>query len=72
MDPRIVGVLEDNVVILWHQRGVDADGQRIDEEVLALYELKDEHLARAKMFYFDSARVAGFLATVATPPLLPS
>jgi hypothetical protein len=62
MDPRIVGTLEDNVVILWHQRGVDGDGERIDEEVLALYELKDAHLARAKMFYFDPARVAGFLA----------
>jgi hypothetical protein len=62
MDPRIVGTLEDSVVVLWHQRGVDGDGQRIDEEVLALYELKDAHLACAKMFYFDPVRVAGFLA----------
>jgi len=30
--------------------------------VLALYLLRDGKLARAQMFYFDSAEIAGFLA----------
>jgi hypothetical protein len=33
--------------------------------VLALYVLRDRKVARAQMFYFDSAELAGFLARAA-------
>jgi ketosteroid isomerase-like protein len=62
MDPRIVAASDDEVVVLWHQRGMSPAGERCDAPVLALYLLRDGKLARAQMFYFDSAEVAGFLA----------
>jgi uncharacterized protein len=62
MDPRIVAASDDEVVVLWHQRGISSAGERIDTPVLALYLLRDGKLARAQMFYFDSAELAGFLA----------
>jgi ketosteroid isomerase-like protein len=69
MDPRIVAASEDRVVVLWHQRGVSPSGDRFDGEVLGLYQLRDGKLARAQMFYFDTAAVAGFLAKAITPEL---
>jgi ketosteroid isomerase-like protein len=62
MDARIVAASDDEVVVLWHQRGISSAGERFDTPVLALYLLRDGKLARAQMFYFDSAEVAGFLA----------
>ena len=62
MDPRIVAASDDEVVVLWHQRGISSAGERSDTPVLALYLLRDGKLARAQMFYFDSAELAGFLA----------
>jgi uncharacterized protein len=62
MDPRIVAASDDEVVVLWHQRGISSAGERCDTPVLALYLLRDGKLARAQMFYFDSAELAGFLA----------
>jgi ketosteroid isomerase-like protein len=62
MDPRIVAASDDEVVVLWHQRGMSPAGERCDAPVLALYLLRDGKLARAQMFYFDSAELAGFLA----------
>lgn len=61
MDPRVVGTLSENVVVLWHQRGVDKAGRSIDEEVLGLYQISDFKLARGQMFYFDTTRVDAFL-----------
>ena len=40
MDPRVVAANEEEVVILWRQRGVSPDGDRIDTPVLALYQLR--------------------------------
>jgi uncharacterized protein len=65
MDPQVVGILGNMVVVRWHQRGLDFKGRPVDEEVLALYELVDAKLARAQMFYFDTTRVADFLARAA-------
>ena len=65
MDPQVVGTLDNMVVVRWHQRGLDFQGLRADEEVLALYEFVDARLARAQMFYFDTTRVADFLARAA-------
>jgi ketosteroid isomerase-like protein len=62
MDPRVVAASDDEVVVLWRQRGVTAAGDRFDGQVLGLYRLQDGKLARAQMFYFDTVAVAGFLA----------
>jgi ketosteroid isomerase-like protein/uncharacterized membrane protein YphA (DoxX/SURF4 family) len=69
MDPRIVAASEDEVVVLWHQRGVSPTGDRFDGEALGLYRLRDGKLARAQMFYFDTAAVASFLLRAITPEL---
>lgn len=67
MDPRVVAAGEDEVVVLWRQRGVGPAGERFDGEVLGLYRFRDGKLARAQMFYFDTAAVAGFLARAMAP-----
>jgi ketosteroid isomerase-like protein len=65
MDPRVVAVSGDEVVVLWQQRGVSPAGDRFDGPVLALYRLRDRKLARAQMLYFDTVEVASFLAKAA-------
>jgi ketosteroid isomerase-like protein len=62
MDPRVVTANENEVVVLWRQRGLSPSGERFDGEVLGLYEVREGKLARAQMFYFDTAAVAAFLA----------
>ena len=62
MDPQVIAAHGDDVVVLWHQRGLSAAGDRIDEEVLGLYRFREGKLARAQMFYFDTVPVANFLA----------
>src|SRR5262249_59718497 len=62
MDARIVAASDDEVVVLWHQRGLAPTGERCDTPVLALYGVRAGKLVRAQMFYFDSAALAGFLA----------
>jgi ketosteroid isomerase-like protein len=69
LDPRVVAASEDEVVVLWRQRGVSPTGERFEGEVLGLYQLRDGKLARAQMFYFDTAAVASFLARAITPKL---
>ena len=61
MDPRVIAANEDEVVVLWNQRGVSPSGERFEGEVLALYRLQEGKLARAQMFYFDTTAVADFL-----------
>jgi uncharacterized protein len=61
MDPRVVAATNAEVVVLWWQRGKNPSGDRIDTPVLALYQLRDGKLARAQMFYFDTAAVLSFL-----------
>jgi ketosteroid isomerase-like protein len=65
MDPRVVAASNDEVVVLWHQRGVTPAGERFDGEVLGLYKLRAGKLVRAQMFYFDAAAVSDFLARAA-------
>jgi ketosteroid isomerase-like protein len=62
MDPRVVAATQDEVVVLWRQRGLSPSGDRFDGEVLGLYQVREGKLARAQMFYFDTAAVARFLA----------
>jgi ketosteroid isomerase-like protein len=61
MDPRVVAATEREVVVLWRQRGVRADGERFDGEALGLYEVREGKFARAQMFYFDAVAVQCFL-----------
>jgi len=61
MDPRIVAATEQEVVVLWQQRGLSPKGERLDTPVLGLYQVRDGKLARATMFYFDAATVNDFL-----------
>ncbi len=61
MDPRVVAASEDEGVVLWRQRGVSSSGERFEGEVLGLYQVREGKLARAQMFYFDTAAVASFL-----------
>jgi ketosteroid isomerase-like protein len=65
LDPRVIAANDDEVVILWRQRGLGSDGERYDGEVLALYRLRDRRLVRAQMFYFDVVGAARFLARAA-------
>jgi uncharacterized protein len=64
MDPRVVAASDEEVVILWRQRGISPAGDRIDTPVLSLYQLREGKLARAQMFYFDTAATLSFLAKV--------
>jgi ketosteroid isomerase-like protein len=48
---------------MWQQRGLSATGHRFDGSVIGLYRVREGKLARAQMFYFDSAALANFLAT---------
>jgi len=61
MDPRVVAANEDEVVVLWRQRGLSRSGDRFDGDVLGLYQVREGKLARAQMFYFDTVAVANFL-----------
>ena len=61
MDPRVVVATEQEVVVLWHQRGLQPAGQRLDMETLGLYRVRDGKFAQAQMFYFDTAAVLSFL-----------
>jgi uncharacterized protein len=71
MDARVVATSEDEVVVLWQQRGVSPrpTGDRFDGPVLGLYQIRDGKLARAQMFYFDAAELAIFLAKVKDPTI---
>jgi hypothetical protein len=62
MDPRVVAARDDEVVVLWHQRGAIRSGERFDAPVLALYHVREGKLARAEMFYFDTVPLVSFLA----------
>jgi ketosteroid isomerase-like protein len=61
MDAQVVAAHGDDVVVLWHQRGRTTQGDILDEEVLGLYHFRQGKLARAQMYYFDTAPVAKFL-----------
>ncbi len=61
MDARAVAASGEEVVVLWHQRGLSRAGERFEGQVLGLYEVHEDKLARARMFYFDTAAVVNFL-----------
>ena len=61
MDPRVVATNSDEVVVLYHQRGMAPDGTRFDSPVLGLYEVRDGKFFRAQMFHYDTAAIREFL-----------
>jgi ketosteroid isomerase-like protein len=67
MDPQVVATSEDDVVVLYQQRGVSPGGERFETPVLGVYRVRDGKLARAQMFYFDTAAVLHFLDASGTP-----
>jgi ketosteroid isomerase-like protein len=62
MDPQVVAVADNDVVVLYHQRGVNAAGRRFDQEVLGYYRADGGKFLGAKMFHFDTAALVSFLA----------
>ena len=66
MDPRVVAASQEEVVVLWQQRGVSPNGERFDGPVIGLYRLRGGKLARAQMFYFDTPGLMNFLDRATT------
>ncbi|MHB8645503.1 MAG: nuclear transport factor 2 family protein [Thermomicrobiales bacterium] len=66
MDARIVAAGDEEVVVLWWQRGISPAGERCESPVLGLYEVHEGTLTRAQMFYFDTTAVATFLEHAAS------
>ena len=62
LDPRVVAVNGDEVVVKYWTRGVSPDGERFESEVLALYEVRDGKFVRAQMFHFDTAALNEFFS----------
>lgn len=63
--PRVVASNNDEIVVHYHQRGIDQSGRTCDSEVLALYRVVDGKVARLQMFYFEPEKVADFLIEAA-------
>lgn len=64
MNARVIAANDRNeVVVVYRQRGVNSSGEQFETEVVGIYELREEKLARAQMFYFDEAGTNLFLAT---------
>jgi ketosteroid isomerase-like protein len=61
MDPRVVAASDEEVVVLWRQRGLSPGGERFDGEVLGLYQVPEGKYARGQMFYFDTVALLRFL-----------
>lgn len=64
--PRIVASNDDEVVVHYHQRGIDQSGRSCDSEVLALYQVENGKVTRLQMFYFEPEKVADFLTGAAS------
>jgi ketosteroid isomerase-like protein len=61
MEPRVVAADGDEVVVLWRQKAINAVGEELDSPVLALYRIRENKLARAQMFHYDTGHVVRFL-----------
>jgi ketosteroid isomerase-like protein len=76
MDPRVVGTNGDEVTVIYIQRALSPAGERLASPVLALYEVRDDKVARAQMFHYDTAAILAFIERAAAaahrgPPLPP-
>src|SRR5262245_14307901 len=64
MEPRVVAASEEEVVVLWHQRGVTPAGNRFDGEVLGRYHVRSGNLTRGPSCNFDPTTVVSCLEQV--------
>jgi ketosteroid isomerase-like protein len=62
MEPRVIAATQEEVVIRWQQKGVNAAGERLVAPVLAHYRIRGDKVVRAQMFHFDTAAVVRFLS----------
>ena len=67
MEPRVIANRDDEVAVVYHQRGRDAKGRTFDGEVIGLYTVTAGKLKRAQMFYFDEQACVRFLENAAIP-----
>ncbi|MDR0358956.1 MAG: nuclear transport factor 2 family protein [bacterium] len=67
MDPRVIASGNDEVAVVYHQRGRDSLGRTFDGEVLGLYRVIAGKLKRAQMFYFDEQACVRFLEKAVMP-----
>jgi ketosteroid isomerase-like protein len=68
--PRVVASNDEEVVVQYHQRGIDQSGRSCDSEVLAIYRVENDKVTRLQMFYFDPEKVADFLKAAAGQSVL--
>jgi uncharacterized protein len=66
MDPRVVTSDGHEVVVSYRQRALAPDGERFDNPVLGIYEVRDGKFARAQMFHYDTAAILDFLGRAAS------
>lgn len=67
MDPQVIATNGDEVVVRYTTRAIAADGERFESPVIALYEVRDGRLARARMFHYDTAGFIAFLERAGQP-----
>jgi hypothetical protein len=68
MDPRVVGSNGGEVVVLYRQRALRPGGDRLDDPVLGLYEVRDGKFARAQMSTTTPRRSSSSSSGLAEPP----
>jgi ketosteroid isomerase-like protein len=61
IEKRVIASNDVEVVVLYHQRGIDPSGRSCDNEVVGLYRVENGKVTRLQMFYFDPEHVADFL-----------
>jgi uncharacterized protein len=67
MDPQVIATNGDEVVVRYTTRAIAPDGERFESPVVALYEVRDGRLARARMFHYDTAGLIAFLERAGQP-----
>jgi ketosteroid isomerase-like protein len=61
IEKRVIASNDVEVVVHYHQRGIDPSGRSCDSEVLGLYRVENGKVTRLQMFHFDPEQVADFL-----------
>jgi ketosteroid isomerase-like protein len=69
LHPQVIATANDRVVVRWRQRGRSRSRRCFDGQVVGLYEVREERLARAQMFYFDTDAVKRFLDDAEHQPI---
>jgi uncharacterized protein len=67
MDPRIVATNGNEVTVTYTLRALSPAGERFTSPVVALYEVRDDKVARAQMFHYDTAAILAFIERAAAP-----